>query len=130
MIRMTVSGTTREELLDALASAVAMLSGADDAPEAKQPDTPKKAKAPAKASGRRKSAASADDGPTRDEVRDAIQTSIDTHGEAPMKEVFKKHKAKKFSDIKDSQLAAVLADIKQIDELAGEDGDDDGFDLD
>lgn len=63
-----------------------------------------------------------------DELRGAIQNAIKTHGEAPVKEVFTKHKAKKFSDIKPAQFEAVLADITLLDELAGDGSD--SLDLD
>ena len=63
-----------------------------------------------------------------DELRGAIQNAIKAHGEPPVKEVFTKHKAKKFSDIKPAQFEAVLADITLLDELAG--GGSDSLDLD
>lgn len=63
-----------------------------------------------------------------DELRGAIQNAIKTHGEAPVKEVFTKHKAKKFSDIKPAQFEAVLVDINLLDELAGDGSD--SLDLD
>lgn len=68
-------------------------------------------------------------GPTRDELRQAISTAIDDYGEAPVKEVFAKHKVRKFSDIKDSQMGAMLDDILLLATLASE-TEDTGVDLD
>lgn len=98
------------EMLSNAPASVAAVEGVVDEPPA--PEKPKARRAPKKK------------GPTKDQLRDAVQAAIDTHGEAPVKEVFKKHDAKKFSDFKPSQFAAVIKDLGVLDELADEEDED------
>lgn len=127
--QITISGDSKADLLEEALSVVEMLSGAPaPASEETESEAPPKRGATKKRSSKKVSKKA---GPTKDQLRDAVQEAIDTHGEDPVKEVFKKHKAKKFSDFKDSQFAAVLADLKVLEDLAAEDEDEDGgLDLD
>lgn len=133
-ISITICGEDKAELSDAALEVVALLSGAPsttaskpkatrktkDADEPDEPETPAK---PKRAAAKGKV--------TKDDCRKLIQAAIKKHGEAPVKEVFTAHDAKKFSDFKTAkQFAAVAADIKKLDDIADEiDGDDDDEDL-
>jgi hypothetical protein len=132
MKQIVISGKTNADLVLALQAWIDVLALAhmaegsppqvqDQVPE---PEPAAKAKKPTRKV--KKPAPPAEPEVTRDDLREAVQSAIDTYGEAPVKEVFVKHKAKKFSDFKVTQFAAVIADLDTLAELASEDeGDDD-----
>jgi len=127
--QITICGESKDELIQEALEVVEMLSGvgAATATSDEDDDEVPEPKTPAKPKGKRgsKKAASKKPKVTKDELRAAVQAAIKEHGEPPVKEVFAKHDVMKLSDIKATQFAAILTDVKLLDELADDDDDDD-----
>jgi hypothetical protein len=120
-----ITADDRETLLDELHQWIHLLGG-DVAPDAKKPAATRRSPA---TKPKPTAAPEAPEAPevTVDALRAAVQTAIDAHGEFVVKALFKRHKAKKFSDFKPRQFAAVLAEMEALGGDA-EDSDEISFD--